>query len=78
VCSTDITDLCKITMLISKKELSTGWKLKESGDSSEDAWMPVSKVPTVVHLDLMENGKYVVKTQVAMTRVEFVTKHELT
>lgn len=48
-------------MLVSKNELSTGWRLKETEDSSEEAWMSVSKVPTVVHLDLLENGKYVVK-----------------
>ena len=40
-------------------ELSTGWQCKQSDDDSEDAWLPVRKVPSVIHLDLQENGKYV-------------------
>lgn len=44
-------------MLLSTQELSHGWKLKETSDASGEAWIPVSKVPTVVHLDLLENGK---------------------
>lgn len=35
-------------------ELSTGWEFKQA-DASE--WMPVEKVPTNVHLDLMANEK---------------------
>lgn len=45
------------SMPVSTQELSQGWKLKETNDTSEEAWLPVSKVPTVVHLDLLENGK---------------------
>lgn len=40
-------------------ELSTGWKCKRTDDAAENAWMPVSRVPTTIHLDLMENDKYV-------------------
>jgi beta-mannosidase len=40
--------------------LSEGWAFKQTGDTTKDAWMPVKKVPTNVHLDLMDNGKYVV------------------
>jgi hypothetical protein len=40
-------------------QLSEGWMFKQTDDTSEDAWMPVKKVPTNVHLDLMDNGKYV-------------------
>lgn len=38
--------------------LSTGWEVKLTEDNSPDAWLPVAKVPTVVHLDLMDNKKY--------------------
>jgi len=39
-------------------QLSEGWSFKQADDKTEDAWMPVKKVPTNVHLDLMEAGKY--------------------
>ena len=39
------------------QELSTGWMFRRT--DSEEAWLPVAKVPTVVHLDLMDNNKYV-------------------
>lgn len=38
--------------------LSTGWSFKQSADP-DDAWMPVPKVPSVVHTDLLANNKYV-------------------
>ncbi|KAI4656996.1 uncharacterized protein J4E79_007611 [Alternaria viburni] len=37
--------------------LSEGWTFKQGDDSAQDAWMPVKKVPTNVHLDLMDNEK---------------------
>ncbi|KAI1072862.1 hypothetical protein LB507_011455 [Fusarium sp. FIESC RH6] len=37
-------------------DLATGWKLKRS-DEGDDTWMTVEKVPTVVHLDLLNNKK---------------------
>jgi hypothetical protein len=40
-------------------QLSEGWSFKQSDDTSKEAWMPVKKVPTNVHLDLIDNGKYV-------------------
>jgi hypothetical protein len=40
-------------------QLSEGWTFKQADDTSKDAWMPVKKVPTNVHLDLMDNCKYV-------------------
>jgi beta-mannosidase len=40
-------------------ELSTGWTFKQADDSSADAWLPVQKVPTNVHLDLLDNKKQV-------------------
>lgn len=39
------------------QELSSGWKFKETSDASDKAWLPVKKVPTVVHLDLLDNDR---------------------
>ena len=44
---------------LSCHQLSEGWLFKQADDVTEDAWMPVKRVPTNVHLDLMEAGKYV-------------------
>jgi beta-mannosidase len=37
--------------------LSAGWKLKQHGDESEHAWLPVETVPTNVYKDLLANKK---------------------
>ncbi|KIY03430.1 uncharacterized protein Z520_00121 [Fonsecaea multimorphosa CBS 102226] len=37
--------------------LNSGWQCRQSDDISENAWLPVSKVPTTTHLVLQENGK---------------------
>ncbi|GFF42645.1 probable beta-mannosidase B [Aspergillus udagawae] len=37
--------------------LSEGWSFRDSEDTSEDAWMPVPVVPSVVHQDLQANNK---------------------
>lgn len=37
--------------------LTDGWTFKQADDEAKDAWMPVKRVPTNVHLDLMDNGK---------------------
>ncbi|KAH8696013.1 glycoside hydrolase superfamily [Talaromyces proteolyticus] len=36
--------------------LSSGWRFKRS-DENDSSWAPVASVPTVVHLDLMRNGR---------------------
>lgn len=36
------------------QEVSSGWQLKQT--DTED-WLPVARVPTNVHLDLMDNKK---------------------
>jgi beta-mannosidase len=41
------------------KQLTDGWTFRQADDTAENAWMSVRKVPTNVHLDLMDNGKYV-------------------
>lgn len=37
------------------QELRKGWEFKQA-DGEE--WLPVARVPTNVHLDLMDNKKY--------------------
>lgn len=36
-------------------ELSDGWEFKQT---DLDEWMPVGRVPTNVHLDLIADNKY--------------------
>jgi beta-mannosidase len=38
------------------QEITTGWSFAQEGT---DEWLPVKKVPTNVHLDLIDNGKQV-------------------
>jgi beta-mannosidase len=44
--------------LRSKQELKTGWQLKQQDDPKEE-WLPVKKIPSQVHVDLLANEKYV-------------------
>ena len=37
--------------------LFDGWTFKQSDDTAEHAWLSVKRVPTNVHLDLIEHGK---------------------
>ncbi|KAF2194519.1 glycoside hydrolase family 2 protein [Zopfia rhizophila CBS 207.26] len=37
--------------------LTDGWSFKQTDDAGDDAWLPVARVPTNVHLDLIDNGK---------------------
>ena len=39
-------------------ELSTGWTFKQTDNSDPNAWLPVKKVPSTVHQDLIDNKKY--------------------
>ncbi|KAL2862477.1 beta-mannosidase [Aspergillus lucknowensis] len=36
--------------------LETGWSFKQT-DDKDDAWAPVARVPTVVHMDLLDNKR---------------------
>jgi len=56
--------------------LSEGWYFKQGDDSAKDAWMPVKKVPTNVHLDLMENEKYVQHPKTYMNLEELTRRLE--
>ncbi|PLB51373.1 glycoside hydrolase [Aspergillus steynii IBT 23096] len=38
------------------KELSDDWKLRDATDTNTETWYTVTAVPTVVHLDLLQNG----------------------
>lgn len=38
--------------------LTSGWSFRQTDDPSEDAWLPVARVPTNVHLDLIDHEKY--------------------
>lgn len=38
-------------------ELSAGWEFRQTDDEFGE-WLPVARVPTNVHLDLMDNDKY--------------------
>lgn len=44
---------------LSSVTLTKGWQFKQTDHAGEDAWMTVERVPTNVHLDLIEHGKYV-------------------
>jgi beta-mannosidase len=46
-------------VILSAVTLTEDWKFKQSDDTTEDAWLNVKQVPTNVHLDLIEHGKYV-------------------
>lgn len=39
-------------------ELATGWQFRQA-DADNGDWLPVARVPTNVHLDLMANHKFV-------------------
>jgi beta-mannosidase len=45
--------------MFSSISLTERWSFKQSDDMAEEAWLSVKKVPTNVHLDLIEHGKYV-------------------
>lgn len=45
----------------SRTYLETGWSFKKTEDSDE-ALKPVKKVPTVSHMDLLDNGLFVYPT----------------
>ncbi|KAK2038792.1 family 2 glycosyl hydrolase [Colletotrichum somersetense] len=40
-----------------RHELSSGWTFRQQDDASESPWLPVPKVPSQVHIDLLANNK---------------------
>jgi len=55
----DISDVYDGSSRLEAVELSAGWVFRQTDDTNEDAWMPVKKVPSTVHQDLVDNKKYV-------------------
>jgi hypothetical protein len=45
------------TLRLTRHELKNGWSFRQT-ESSADVWYPVQKIPSVVHLDLMQNNLY--------------------
>jgi beta-mannosidase len=43
----------------SRTSLRTGWLLRDADNNTPEAWLPVEKAPSSVHVDLLANGKYV-------------------
>ncbi|KAK1767937.1 glycoside hydrolase family 2 protein [Phialemonium atrogriseum] len=41
---------------LASMELASGWEFKRTDDVS-DTWLPVQRVPTEVHVDLLDNGQ---------------------
>jgi beta-mannosidase len=55
-------------------DLATGWRFRRT-DEGDESWMPVEKVPSVVHLDLINNKKYV--TRASHVIREFIIDRKL-
>jgi hypothetical protein len=46
------------SLRLTRQELKRRWSFRQI-DSSADVWYPVQNIPSVVHLDLMQNDLYV-------------------
>lgn len=44
---------------LNRTELSFGWKFKQTDTTGDDIWYDVARVPSVIHLDLLNHKKYV-------------------
>ncbi|KAI0181655.1 glycoside hydrolase family 2 protein [Hypoxylon sp. FL1284] len=44
-------------MALARHKLDSGWTFREGGSSSAEDWLPVEKVPSQVHLDLLANNR---------------------
>lgn len=40
-------------------DLATGWSFKRTDDVGDKAWNSVKKIPSTVHQDLIDCGRYV-------------------
>lgn len=52
-----------------RQALEKDWQFRDGSNPTEE-WMPVAKVPSVVHLDLMEAGKSVLRPEYDSSYVE--------
>ena len=39
-------------------ELNSGWSFRQTDSNEKDDWLPVKKIPSEVHLDLIDNKRY--------------------
>jgi hypothetical protein len=46
----------KMPRLARREQLSSQWTFKQTDDPDE-SWLPVARVPTVSHIDLIDNGR---------------------
>ncbi|KAL2815174.1 glycoside hydrolase superfamily [Aspergillus granulosus] len=44
-----------MSVLFDSQLLDHGWTFRDANDDKPEAWLPVSKLPSVVHLDLLDN-----------------------
>jgi hypothetical protein len=54
----DISGVDVTALKCTSIELSTDWAFKQTDNSDPNAWLPVKKVPSTVHQDLIDNKKY--------------------
>ena len=57
----DISGADMAPVKCSSTELSSGWAFKQTDNSDPNAWLPVKKIPSTVHQDLIDNKKYASK-----------------
>jgi hypothetical protein len=55
--------------------LTDGWTFKQADDTSKDAWLPVKRVPTNIHLDLIANGRYVITWRRILIYLIYASTH---
>ena len=62
-------------------DLCRNWQFRQADDDEDEekgsAWMPVDRVPTNVHLDLLANGKYVVLLGLFALKAELLSRERL-
>jgi hypothetical protein len=45
--------------LFETRDLSRNWSFKQADDTAKDAWLPVKRIPSTVHQDLVDNKRCV-------------------
>ena len=38
-------------------KLTDGWSFKQTDDADPNAWLPVKRIPSTVHQDLIDNNR---------------------
>ena len=52
----DISSLDDTPLPLDSVELSTGWTFRQTDDERGD-WLPVKRIPSTVHQDLIDNNR---------------------